>query len=167
MIKINEYIESGILETYVLGSASEAEVRELLYFKEKYPEVEQALFSLETDLERIALRMAVPPPPHVWYKIESEINELVTAPHADALTIKLPPGNSKGKEGKKNSQFLDVDASSSHMRIHKIWRLILIGLFVLGKIFLGFAIFFFLENRKLKEELQELKTELKVEKSVK
>ena len=62
-MKINEYIESGVLETYVLGSASEAEIQELLYLKTKHPQISEALRDLETDIEFIAQKMAVNPPP--------------------------------------------------------------------------------------------------------
>jgi predicted MFS family arabinose efflux permease len=47
------------------------------------------------------------------------------------------------------------------MRIHKIWRWVFAAVFVLGKIFLGFAIYFYLENRQAQLQLKELKTELR------
>jgi len=44
--------------------------------------------------------------------------------------------------------------------VHKIWRWLFIGGFILGKIFLGFVIYFYLENRQLKQEISKLKTQL-------
>lgn len=160
-MKINEYIESGILEAYVLGSASEAEAKELLYLKVKHPEIQEALKDLEIDLEQIAQQMSIIPPPDTWLKIESGINELMKTPDFEALTIK-GPGKGNNNKGRKSSQFIEVDAASSHMRIHKMWRWILLGIFLLGKIFLGFAIFFYLENRNMKEQIKELRTEIKI-----
>lgn len=158
-MKINEYIESGILEAYVLGSASEAETRELLYLKAKHPQIQDALQHLETDIERIAEQMAIIPPPGTWLKIETQLNELAENPDFESMPIRRPP-NRKGGEHRKSGQFIEVDASSSHMRLHKIWRWLFIGVFILGKIFLGFAIYFYLENRQLKQEILKLKTQL-------
>lgn len=157
-MKINEYIESGILEAYVLGSASEAEAKELLYLKAKHPQIQDALEHLEIDMERLAQLMAINPPPGVWSKIEDGINELVKRPRAEALTVKMPPQGSK--KSRKGHDFIEVDGSSSHMRVHKIWRWILIGIFLLGKVFLGFALYFFLQNRQQEEQIKELKIEI-------
>lgn len=161
MVKINEYIESGILEAYVLGSASESETRELLQLKAQYPQIQEALFDLELDLERIAQQMAVAPPPQTWSKIETEINELAKIPRDGTLTVKLPPGKNNKAKGRRSGQFIEVESASSHMRVHKIWRWVLIFIFILGKIFLGFALYFYLENRQMRAELEELKQEIR------
>ncbi|QNK64438.1 hypothetical protein H7F33_08160 [Pedobacter sp. PAMC26386] len=158
-MKINEYIESGVLEAYVLGSASEKETRELLYLKVKYPQIQEALQHLEIDMERIAEQMAIIPPAGTWSKIEAELNELVERRDFESTPIRRAP-NRRGGNHRKSSQFIEVDASSSHMRVHKIWRWLFIGVFILGKIFLGFAIYFYLENRQLKEEMKKIKTQL-------
>lgn len=160
-MKINEYIESGILEAYVLGSASEAERRELQYMKTKYPEIQEALFDIELGVEEIAQQMAIIPPENGWLRVETGINELMKIPTDEALIVKSPGKRGSGK-GRKGSQFIEVDAASSHMRIHKMWRWILLGIFILGKIFLGFAIFFYLENRNMKEQIKELRTEMQI-----
>lgn len=157
-MKINEYIESGILEAYLLGSASDSETDELFLLKEKHPEIQEALQHLELDIEKIAQHMAITPPPAVWSKIEDRIDELVKTPVVDAIPIRRPPKNNGDHKG---GQFIDVDASSSHMRVHKIWRWLFVGVFILGKIFLGFAIYFYLENRQLKKEIIKLETELR------
>lgn len=159
-MKINEYIESGILEAYVLGSASEAEANELLHLKAQHPEIEDALFKLESDLERIAEHMAIAPPPNTWAKIEGGINELVKTPQFEYLIGEEPKESSRGSRSGKSSQFIEVEAESGHMRIHKIWRWVFLGVFILGKIFLAFAIYYYLENRHTQEEIEKLKTEL-------
>lgn len=158
-MKINEYIESGILEAYVLGSTSEAETRELLFLKAKHPQIQEALQHLEIDMENVAQQMSIPPPADLWLKIESHLNELAEVPDFDSIPIRRPP-NRKGGNHRKSGQFIEVDASSSHMRVHKIWRWLFIGVFILGKIFLGSAIYFYLENRQLKQEVIKLKTQL-------
>jgi len=161
-VDIQEYIESGILETYVLGAASEAETRELLYFKEKYPQVQIALQELESDMELIAEQMAVMPPPGTWGRIEASINELTTVPAYEPLRLKDAGGKSGHHFKTPDRDYIEVaESESTHMTIHKSWKWVFAAVFVLGKIFLGCAIYFYLENRQAQEQIQELKTELR------
>jgi hypothetical protein len=165
-VKINEYLESGVLEAYILGSASEEETKELLYLKARYPQVQDALLDLEIDMERIAQHMAIIPPTGSWLKIEDKINEMMMiSPEADLLRIREYPGKRNSSAGSKKGRYLEVEAESSHMRIRKIWRWIFGAIFLLGKIFLAMAIFFYLESRQAKKQIEDLKTELKKRKT--
>lgn len=163
IVKINEYIESGILESYVMGSTSEEETVELLKLKELHPQIEEALYKVETNFEHIAMNMAIPPTPGTWSKIETEINELIIRNDVQALSIEAPgySGNN-GKKGRKGN-LIDIESTSSHMRVHKLWRWVLGAIFVLGKIFLALAIYFYFANRSSEERIKELKQELQIE----
>lgn len=156
---VKEYIESGILETYVMGVASEAEVKELLYLKSRYPEISLALQDLEEDMERIAQNMAITPPPAIWNKIEEQINDLILYPESEPEVFKHKIDQQTSS--KPGQQYIEVESESTHMRIHKNWKWVFAAVFVLGKIFLGFAIYFYLENRQAQEQIKELKTEVK------
>lgn len=57
-----EYIESGILELYVLGHLPEAEAREVEDMARRHPEVQRELERLHETLESWAEHMAVPLP---------------------------------------------------------------------------------------------------------
>lgn len=61
-MNIKEYIASGIVESYVLGLASEAEQAEFEKACQQYPEVAQARIGFELALEAQLLQSAVPPP---------------------------------------------------------------------------------------------------------
>ncbi|TCC87881.1 hypothetical protein [Pedobacter hiemivivus] len=160
-MEINEYIESGALEAYLLGSASEKEISELLMLKDRHPQLQDALTQLEEDLERIAQHGAITPPPETWSKIETEINEITRRQNFTGLKITKAP-SINGNDKKENAgEFVEVQGPSSHMRVHKLWRWVLGAIFVLGKIFLAFAIYYYLETRQVKQEIQELKQELK------
>jgi hypothetical protein len=169
-MKIKDYIESGILETFVIGAASEDETKELMYMKARFPEVSEALQQLELDMELLARDMAITPPPNTWNKIEQEINDIVLRDKNQPETFLPERNNDRTEEKKTNNpsnnrhQYIEVEAESSHMRIHKNWKWVFAAIFVLGKIFLGFAIYFYLENRQAQQQLQELKTELKQQK---
>lgn len=160
-MKIKAYIESGALEAYVMGLATVQEVDELLLLKARYTEVEEALNDLETNLEVIARNMAISPPPGSWMRIEKEISELKKQSDVKQLKITSAPKNDTYTRHDASGDFLEVHGPSSHMRVHKAWRWVLTAIFILGKIFLGFAIFYYLESRQAREQIIELKQQLK------
>ncbi len=165
---IRDFIDSGVLETFVLGYATEEESAEVLRMAKTYPEVKNALQTLEADMEVIASNMAITPPPTVWNRIEKEIDEIILREQKTAEPIVFRERlHGNGHPPKNSPQFIEVEAASSHMRIHKVWRWIFAAVFVLGKIFLAFAIYYYLENRQMNEQVNELKTELKQLKSTK
>ena len=60
-----EYIESGILEQYVLGSASEDECKEVELMAAAYPDVRREIDTISETLEDLAMANAVEPDPVV------------------------------------------------------------------------------------------------------
>jgi anti-sigma-K factor RskA len=77
-VDIKEYISSGILESYVLGNASEQERREVECLSSIYPELKKELDALSISLEKYAEANAVAPPSYLRDKIFAEINSLET-----------------------------------------------------------------------------------------
>ncbi|RZK41310.1 MAG: anti-sigma factor [Pedobacter sp.] len=61
MKEIKAYIESGILELYVLGQLSALECSEVEEMAKKYPEVRAELFAIEQTMEHYALAHAIEP----------------------------------------------------------------------------------------------------------
>jgi hypothetical protein len=163
-MRIEDYIESGILETFVTGAASDDEVKELMYMKAMFPEVNEALLQLELDMERIAQNMAITPPADTWNKIEQEISDIILREATQPEKYARQSSEEKF-DGNKNynnkHHYIEVEAESSHIKIHKNWKWVFAAVFVLGKIFLGCAIYFYLENRQAQQQIQELKTEVK------
>ena len=84
---IKEYISSGILESYVLGSASEQERREVECISSIYPEIRKELDELSLSLEKYAEAGAVEPPSHLRDKIFAEINSEETRPKNNEAKI--------------------------------------------------------------------------------
>lgn len=68
-----EYISSGIVESYVLGLASQEEQLEFERMSSLHPEVKAAREAFETALEKQALDEAVAPPAHIKDKIFAAI----------------------------------------------------------------------------------------------
>lgn len=69
-----EYIQSGIIECYVLGLASEAEQQELELLCIQYPEIVQARLSFELALEARLMKETLAPPSAVKETIFSALD---------------------------------------------------------------------------------------------
>jgi hypothetical protein len=164
-MNLEDYIESGILEIFVMGAASDDETKELMFMKARFAQVDEALQQLELDMEILALNMAITPPPNTWGKIEQEINDIIvrdkTGPEKFTQKQRGYDEFNRSKPYNNGHQYIEVEAESNHMKISKNWKWVFAGIFVLGKIFLACAIYFYLENRQAQQQLQELKTELR------
>jgi len=73
-LNIQDYISSGIIETYALGLAGEEEARELERLCVEYPEIRAALEEAEAAMENYAQNNTIQPPDDLKAKIWSAIN---------------------------------------------------------------------------------------------
>ena len=73
---LKEYISSGILESYVLGTDSDQEQREVQCLSAMYPEIGEARQALEADMETFAQSMAQTPPVHLKASILAAIKDI-------------------------------------------------------------------------------------------
>jgi anti-sigma-K factor RskA len=74
-VNIQEYISSGIIESYVLGLASSEERREFEELCRQHPELVDARNAFELALEKQAMENAITPPGHLK---ESVIGQITT-----------------------------------------------------------------------------------------
>lgn len=88
-MSIKEYISSGMIETCILGLASEQEQAEFEKMCRQHPEVLEARISFEMLLEKQAMDNAVPPPSGLKEKIWNEI----TLQKTNTKVISLPDEN--------------------------------------------------------------------------
>ncbi|QJD97401.1 hypothetical protein HH214_16755 [Mucilaginibacter robiniae] len=157
---IQQFIDSGILEAFVMGAATKAEEQEVLHMKQHYSVVQQALTQIEHDLETMAQHMAIQPPADLWSRVEAELKEVIPAPEPGPIAYRQNQHDYQQRTYKKEPDYLEVEAQSSHMRVHKTWKWVFAAVFILGKIFLACAIYFYLENRQAQQNVQELKQEV-------
>lgn len=89
---IQEYIQSGAIESYVLGLATEEEVNELDSLRKDYPEIEVAIHQFSVALEKQAFDHAITPSAHVRQKIMAAINVENSKPNTTIpkLTTSIP-----------------------------------------------------------------------------
>jgi anti-sigma-K factor RskA len=73
-MNIQAYIESGILEEYVLGTVSSQEKQEVECMSHIYPEIKEELLRTESALEEYALKHQATPPPSLKESIFAQMN---------------------------------------------------------------------------------------------
>lgn len=83
------YIESGILELYVLGQLTVEEQREVEAMAARYPEVKQEIAAIEIAMEQYALKHAVAPSENLKDKLFNQLNS--AAPEQENITTAAAP----------------------------------------------------------------------------
>ncbi|NSL89601.1 hypothetical protein [Chitinophaga solisilvae] len=138
-MELKFYIESGIIESYVLGLATEAETEELQHMRKLYPELDTEVDLVERRLEKAAFDEAVLPPMEVKDRILQRARwEYAGAGYGDSSS---------------NYTFINIQPKDgSHISVHRWWKIFFIIIFILSKIFLFFAIFYYLKYRQQKEK---------------
>jgi len=90
-VNVQEYISSGIIESYVLGLASPEERAEFEKNCSAYPEVKAAREAFELLLEKQAMKNAVPPPPELKHKITEAVRsegKVIPLPSAKPASLR-------------------------------------------------------------------------------
>lgn len=90
-MEIREYISSGIVEAFVLGFASEAEIAEVVQLRVQYPELDKAIIDFEMALEAQHLNNAVAPPPNIKANLFAALEDSFVEPSAEKESIKIIP----------------------------------------------------------------------------
>mgnify|MGYP001604479546 FL=1 len=69
-----EFIASGILETYVMGHATEQEAKLVVEMAARYTEVKEELNAIEAAMENFDRQNAVEPPAHLKAKVLAKVS---------------------------------------------------------------------------------------------
>lgn len=72
-MKVQEYIESGILSVYVLGIATEEERAEVEQMAAIYPEIREELYSLQASMNEYASQFELQPPQELKERVMKSI----------------------------------------------------------------------------------------------
>ena len=78
--ELRKFLESNLLEDYLLGTLSKEDNTKVEFFIDRYPEVKQKFNSMEEDIERLAKRTAISTPADLKSKI---LNTIEDAPVAE------------------------------------------------------------------------------------
>jgi anti-sigma-K factor RskA len=74
-VNIEEYISSGVLESYVLGELSESEIKEVEQMAANHPEIKEEIRLIEDSFEKLAFKTALEPNAGVKEKLMAAIEE--------------------------------------------------------------------------------------------
>jgi anti-sigma-K factor RskA len=98
-VNIQEYISSGIVESYVLGIADAADRAEFEQLCAQYPELLAARNDFELALEKVALDNAVTPPTEVKERIFEAVQTIPSITKSKVITMQN--SNSQRSSGGK------------------------------------------------------------------
>lgn len=132
----NEYISSGILESYVLGVATPEEMQEVEKYASMYPEIKLELEKIEEAINTYASEHSVQPPSHLKEKILAAIT-------AEATVSK--PAN--------EPIVRTINQPLSAPSKFSFWAIAASFLFLISA---GFAMYFGMQNSKLNNSLNEM-----------
>lgn len=91
-MNVQEYIESGQLESYALGLLSAEEAQEVERYAKEYPAIRQALRDHERSLEQFSQAYAVNPPPHLRSQVLQAATPDPAAPAPESPTASSSSG---------------------------------------------------------------------------
>jgi anti-sigma-K factor RskA len=94
-MNIQAYIESGILEEYVLGTVSPQEKQEVECMSHIYPEIREELLRTEDALEQYALKYQTPPPPSLKDSLFAQMNFDEASAESDQIDEVSQPDGAK------------------------------------------------------------------------
>lgn len=119
LLDLQDYIDSGIIESYLLGLASVEDVAMLERMRYIYPELETEIAMVEYRLQKVTEEGGVTPPAIVWNKI------------ATRLTWEKPPRNQRLSS--ENQTYI-LQPQRNTMTVSIWWRcaVIAMGMIIIG-----------------------------------
>ncbi|MFT3827784.1 MAG: hypothetical protein QM731_27955 [Chitinophagaceae bacterium] len=157
-MNIQQYIQSGIIEEYVMGLAPAADKQEFENLLPLYPELRLALYHYEMQLEEKALADAIPPPPGLKKRTQDVINKL---PAKRPLFDESPPPPPFAETATSGGDaYIPIESQDTHIKVHKYWRLVVLAVFIFAKICLGFMLYFAIQYYETKNELKDLQKQI-------
>lgn len=106
VVDVKEYIASGILESVVLGFASEQEMQEVVSLSQIYPEIKAELNSIEQTFEKMAVEGAVEP--------SAELKAIVLQKIALTEQLKAQNLNGTSETAKEPAKVVQMNARDTN-----------------------------------------------------
>ena len=147
-LNIQQYISSGIIESYVMGVAPPEEASQLERLLPFYPELQSAISDFGFQLELFAIQHEEPPPPGLFDRISDRLRELPAVREPEPTNDRRNP---------VEDGYIPVKENSTHIRVHKYWRIAFIVIFILSKLLLAAFIYYFIQFRRSEQEIQSMR----------
>lgn len=138
-MELDHYIESGIIESYALGLATASEIEELQHMRKLYPELNTEIRMVERRMEMVALTEGVQPPSKLKDRIFQRIN--------------WDEEKDTKEKDKSNYTFINIQfRNQDYITVHKWWKLFFIMVFIVSKVCLFAAIYYYLKYQQSQEK---------------
>ncbi|GAA3947436.1 hypothetical protein GO495_26720 [Chitinophaga oryziterrae] len=138
-MELDHYIESGIIESYALGLATASEIEELQHMRKLYPELNTEIRMVERRMEMVALTEGVQPPSKLKDRIFQRIN--------------WDEEKDTKEKDKSNYTFINIQSrNQDYITVHKWWKLFFIMVFIVSKVCLFAAIYYYLKYQQSQEK---------------
>lgn len=139
-----EYIESGIIESYLLGLASPEEIAQLERMRLSFPELNVEIATMEYKLQKIMEEGGMTPPAQVWNHIAKRLTW-------EQSSSWQPP---KQETGHKGFTYI-IQPGNNTITINIWWRCAFVAVCVLLMALMASTIYFYqryheMENRLLR-----------------
>ncbi len=122
------------------------------------PDVLAELNELELQMEDYFLANAVPPPPGIKAAIEQRINKTEIQKWESDTDSRFKQTIPETEPAKSN--YVNVEFSDTHIRVHKNWRTAFVAIFILSKVFLILGLYFYFKSNSQEQEIARLKAAL-------
>jgi hypothetical protein len=161
-VNLQEYIQSGTVEAYVFGVLTPAEKEAFERLLQVSPELQQALITVELQVEQFAAGQAIPPPPETRQQFQDFLQGLPVLRRGIGAP---PPREGNGNGHSKTNYIPAFEVSSSHIKVHKHWRIAFLVLFIISKIFLAFLIYYIIKFYDARSQVKQLQQQEQVQKA--
>jgi hypothetical protein len=141
-LALREYIESGIIESYVLGFATAEEAAELLHLRKLYPELDTEISFVEARVERAVFADAVLPP--------VELKGTIIKPPGWS-NFNAPPN---GPDHNTAHTYINIQPQpNNYMRVSIWWRCAFIALCMLVMGLVASNYYFYTKYKQMEDML--------------
>ena len=154
-MNIEQYITSGIIESYAMGLASPGEVAQLEKLLPLHPELQEALSDFEYQLELFSVENEIPPPPGTREKIEARLRELPAI-----RKVRDKNGRYGRNRNDNRPKYIAVQVTSPYISVHKNWRIAFVVFCIMSKIFLALFIYYFVQYQHAQKDILRLEEQL-------
>ncbi|MEO6685533.1 MAG: hypothetical protein ABIN24_06190 [Dyadobacter sp.] len=154
-MKTQQFIESGILESYLLGMSTDEEQHQVNQMVMTHSEISEYLVRFEKNIQGYFLQSAVPPPADVREIVQFRSNKTDVTKKGNHTYYDMPKDNTVKKDN-----YLDIEVNDTYIKVHKWWRPAFVAVFILSKVFLITGLYYYFKAASQEDEIQKLRTEI-------
>jgi anti-sigma-K factor RskA len=143
-LDLEDYIESGIIESYLLGLATREEVMMFERMRNIYPQLNGEIATMEYKLQRLGEEGGIAPPAQVWNRIAERIQWEEAATET----------GTKQKQNQVHTYI--IQAQNRTMTISIWWRCAFIALCVIVMALMASTFYFYRKYSQLEQHLLQI-----------